>query len=99
MVDTTIEVLIQALNNYLTVHSKRIISFLKLTNQQKVMIEIRALYRYFTPSIKYARLEDVIKELIAKNVTEIGDTEIILKTKNSNAYLEVPISYIENVIK
>ena len=99
MAETAVDVLIQALDNYLSIHGKRILSLIKLTKQKKVVIEAQALYRYFIPHKRYTRLEDVVKELKNKNVTEIGDTQISLKIEDGKAYLEVPGSYIKKIIK
>jgi len=75
---------------YLRVHGRRILEIASTSSQDAVRIELRALYRYFSPAGRYRRLSDALADC-AEPPLELAEVE------GSPAIL-VPLDYVRRAV-
>jgi len=97
--EEAVAALLNALNEYLKVQGPRIISVLEITGQDRIRIEVRALYRYFEPTENFEKVSDVLREIIDKKLH--GGLEkygINLVAENDTLSLEVSKNYVKKLL-
>lgn len=94
-----VRVLCATLESYLKTHGRRVLSIAESTGQDRVRIELRALYRYYDPSAEYPRLVDVLSALSSRELEELEKMGIKLMGRGEYAVLEVPLEHVEKVLE
>jgi len=97
--EEAVAALLNALNEYLKVQGPRIISVSEITGQDKIRIEVRALYRYFEPTKNFEKVSDALREIIDKKLH--GDLEkygVSLMIENDTLFLELSKSYVKKLL-
>ena len=84
----------ETLKKYLEKHGARILSIATISGQKEILIEVRALYRYFIPSEKYSKLQEAIK-FEKEKICEKG---IKVIEKNGTCYIKLSISKIRELL-
>lgn len=75
---------------YLRVHGRRILEIASTSRQEAVRIELRALFRYFTPSGRYRKLSDA--------VADCGEPPLELVEVDGSPALLVPLEYVRRAV-
>ncbi len=91
--------LLNAFKRYLEVQGRRILSILEITGQDKIRIEVRALYRFFEPTENFSKLSDVLGEIEKKNLwKELEKVGIYLVSEDDTTFLEVSSEFLKELL-
>ncbi len=84
----------KALDAYILHAGRGILGILRASGQARVKIAVSALYRFHDPDAGYAMLDDAIREL--GDTLESVDGRLV--RYRGRLYIEIPVSYIEELL-
>jgi len=97
--EEAIIVLLNALKEYLRIQGTRILSVLEITSQDRIRIEVRALYRYFKPTQRFRKLSDTLRKLENEKLREeLEKIGINLVMEDDTLFLEISKNYIKKLL-
>ncbi len=97
--EEAVAALLNALNEYLKVQGPRIISVLEITGQDRIRIEVRALYRYFEPTENFEKMSDALHEIMDKKLHGgLEEYGVNLVAENDTLFLEVSKNYVKKLL-
>ncbi len=91
-----IEAVIAALRGYAREKGRGVLAILHAGGQERVKINVKALYKYHDESTGYTLLEEALEEL-ARDPGRLEEIGARLVRMGRNRYIEVPTSLLEEL--
>jgi len=96
-----IALLMDALKSYLKSNGLKVLSLAKATSQKYVNIALRGLFWYYTPTIDYPKLMNIVEKLVSdeKAKLKLEKLGIIIVKLDEEYYLKMEVLTLERLVK